>query len=671
MLEGRMESQTSRSAIPAAPRSNVGRIHVSSSAMWGIGALLAACFAIPAGASDVVRPHAGHPSTMERNTTSGARAPANRPSLPYRNGHAYQSTCPGDPTVNLPVATPTGDQHDANAVPDGSGGAIVTWDDTRSGTGETYAEHVLSTGVLDPAWPSNGVLLSNGTGGAPPLITTDGAGGAVIAWTTSLGVSSLYVARVLASGVADPAWPAGGTPLGAGEFPKLIMDGSGGAFVVWDTGGTGGAVLAQHVLGTGVADPAWPAGGLFVAGMAGSQRNHAEICTDGLGGALVAWSDARNHQGFDIYAHHVLATGTVDPAWPVNGLPVCVQPGHQRFNSVSGVISYPFNSCADHQGNPLIPDGAGGCLMVWTDGRNFGGPIGYDVYAHHVLATGLVDPAWTVNGNAVCSANGDQGPSQLVPDGSGGAIAYWTDDRGGAVGPYEDLYVQHVSNAGVMTGPPNGMPIATGGDAYTAAVSDGAGGAILFWEDQRNSSTDSTDIYSQHVVTTPNLGIDPVWAPGGVAISTAPDHQYLPSAASDGAGGGIVAWEDSRNVATEGTDIYANRVTSTACLGWSAGSGGVAPTGAADLELAQVGPNPTSGGGRFEFALRSAAAVRLSVLDVQGREMAVLAAGEFAAGRHTANLTRGGDRNAIGPGLYFLRLRVAGHALVRRFVLTN
>lgn len=83
------------------------------------------------------------------------------------------------------------------------------------------------------------------------------------------------------------------------------------------------------------------------------------------------------------------------------------------------------------------------------------------------------------------------------------------------------------------------------------------------------------------------------------------------------------------------------------------------------LELAPVQPNPVRGTGLVGFALPAAAAVRLSVLDVQGREVATLAEGDFAAGRHQVRWEHTGG---AGPGLYFVRLSAMGRTLVRRTV---
>ena len=59
------------------------------------------------------------------------------------------------------------------------------------------------------------------------------------------------------------------------------------------------------------------------------------------------------------------------------------------------------------------------------------------------------------------------------------------------------------------------------------------------------------------------------------------------------------------------------------------------------------------------------------MLDLQGREARAVADGEFGAGWHRLELANARQRGALAPGLYFVRLEVAGRTLVRRFVLTR
>jgi hypothetical protein len=85
------------------------------------------------------------------------------------------------------------------------------------------------------------------------------------------------------------------------------------------------------------------------------------------------------------------------------------------------------------------------------------------------------------------------------------------------------------------------------------------------------------------------------------------------------------------------------------------------------LSLAGASPNPLRGNGRVRFALAAAGPARLSVLDVSGREVAVLADGVHAAGEH-AVAWEGADGSTarLAAGIYFLRLEAAGRVMLAR-----
>ena len=73
-------------------------------------------------------------------------------------------------------------------------------------------------------------------------------------------------------------------------------------------------------------------------------------------------------------------------------------------------------------------------------------------------------------------------------------------------------------------------------------------------------------------------------------------------------------------------------------------------------------PNPASGRTRLSFTLPATAEVRLDLLDVRGRPVAVLAQGPHAAGEHAA----WAETAALARGLYVAVLRVDGVAAARR-----
>ena len=46
----------------------------------------------------------------------------------------------------------------------------------------------------------------------------------------------------------------------------------------------------------------------------------------------------------------------------------------------------------EQNGAVIVPDGAGGAIVTWQDGAT-------DIFAQHVLASGVLDPAFLAAGN--------------------------------------------------------------------------------------------------------------------------------------------------------------------------------------------------------------------------------------------------------------------------------
>lgn len=321
---------------------------------------------------------------------------------------------PSSPVVNVPVCTAGNRQVSPEIASDGAGGAFIAWADERASANvwDVYAHHVLANGALDPAWPANGLAVCTATGSQFNCrIAADGSGGAFVVWQDQrTGASDVYAQHVLSSGQLDPAWPTSGLAVCSAVdnqvAPEITSDGAHGVFVAWYDyrNGTDYDIYAQHVLAGGNVDPSWPTDGLPVCTANGNQRN-VKIVDDGAEGAILTWIDYRGGAESDVYAQHILSSGVADPVWPANGRPLCMAAGDQ-FVPV------------------LVGDGSGGALVAWYDYR--GGPTS-DIYATHVRADGVVDPAWPTDGRALCTATGDQTAATVVASGSGDAIVAWMD----------------------------------------------------------------------------------------------------------------------------------------------------------------------------------------------------------------------------------------------------
>jgi hypothetical protein len=429
-----------------------------------------------------------------------------------------------------PVCTAVMDQYYPRVTSDAAGGAIIAWQDLRNGNWDVYAQRVNAAGVAQ--WTDNGISISSAVGSYPLCdITSDGSGGAFITWSdNSGGTYDIYAQEVNAMG--EVQWAAGGVPIctasGNQFVPRVISDGAGGAIIVWmDNRGGYYDMYAQRVNAYGTTQ--WTADGVAVCTAARSQYN-PDILSDGAGGAIIVWYDARiSVANSDIYAQRISAAGVSQ--WTANGVAICTATGYQSSPRIAS-------------------DGSSGAIITWYDGRN--STSGYDIYAQRITALGATQ--WTADGVPLCTATGTQDYPEVTFDGSGGAIVAWADQRTGSY----DIYVQRVDGSGVVKWAVNGISVcAEVGDQWNQYIaSDDAGGAIITWEDSRDGDS-GKDIYAQRV----NASGVVQWPINGAETSAASLVQERPQITTDGASGAIVVWQDYRSGGS--SDIYAQRINSS------------------------------------------------------------------------------------------------------------
>jgi hypothetical protein len=364
------------------------------------------------------------------------------------------------------------DQLTPQIISDGAGGAIVTWYDVRSGTNyDIYAQRISASGVVQ--WTANGVALCTAANDQSyPTVISDGAGGAIVTWHDLRSGTSydIYAQRINASGVVQ--WIADGVALCVATnnqwYPMITTDGAGGAIVTWHDlrSGTNYDVYAQRINASGVVQ--WTTNGVALCTVANDQSYPTGI-SDGAGGAIVTWQDLRSGTSYDIYAQRINASGVVQ--WVANGVALCILPGNQYGPKIvpgdaggaivtwqdyrsgtsydiygqrittSGATQWVANGVAlctvtGDQTNPMIgADGGGGAIVAWADTRGVTTPR---VYAQRINASGVVQ--WAGDGVALTTVAGGQYPTAVVSDGAGGAIVSWSDYRSGI----SDVYAQRV-----------------------------------------------------------------------------------------------------------------------------------------------------------------------------------------------------------------------------------
>jgi hypothetical protein len=93
-------------------------------------------------------------------------------------------------------------QRSPKIVSDGSSGAFITWHDSRRfTTTDIYAQRIDGSGAVQ--WTANGVAISTAAGNqVEPTIVSDGSGGAIITWQDLRGggTSDIYASRVFSDG---------------------------------------------------------------------------------------------------------------------------------------------------------------------------------------------------------------------------------------------------------------------------------------------------------------------------------------------------------------------------------------------------------------------------------------------------------------------------------------
>lgn len=434
-----------------------------------------------------------------------------------------------------PVSTAVNNQINSAAATDGSGGVIITWQDKRSGKFEIYAQRMNSDG--NAVWSTDGIPICTQDSNYTPMIVSDGSGGAIISWQSYRGsaTADIFAQRVNSSGNAQ--WTLNGVPVCVVVFEQdtitMISDGLGGAILTWqDYRSNSGLpdIYAQRINPSGAM--LWTANGVNICNQAASQRG-PRLVSDGSGGAFITWYDNRSGS-YDIYTQRVGGAGAVQ--WTTNGVATCTMGTDQLKPDISsdgagGVIiawsdyrsSTDFNIYAQRQGpsgaivwavdgvvmnnnvayaqtDPkIVSDGMGGAILSWTDYRT---GTTADIYAQRVNSTGAVQ--WTATGVIICTASGDQISSQLVSDGNSGAYITWEDHRNSG---NSDVYAQRIASNAAINWAATGYVICSvaNDQIRPSIVSNGNLGAIVVWQDYRSGN--NFDIYEVGFNTTGVIAI--------------------------------------------------------------------------------------------------------------------------------------------------------------------
>jgi len=502
-------------------------------------------------------------------------------------------------------------------VTDGAAGVLGTWS-----FGDAKAFRVDSCGQRPPGWTSQGNPLAQRLA-QEVSIASDQQGGAIVAFISEYG-TFLHAQRVLQDGTVHPSWPADGRQLTTYplyESVSMTAGDSSGAFVYFASGSSGVPYL-QRVTGSGIIPAGWPAAGLALSTSAASNDNYTRkrnVVPDGSGGAYASWMDD------SVRVQRVTKLGQIATGWRAGGLAV-------------GTFTYTTTV--------LVADDAGGVYVVWNQGSS--------VLAQRLTSSGEPAAGWPASEVYIGSGYS----VDAAADGAGGLLVTW---QGGGSGM--DIWARRVAGTpGSCEGDwPGGGTLVCGTAAdqlNPTIIGDGDGGAYVAWEDYRNSP--DGDIYTHRVTAWGAL--DPTWPSDGRLLCGQPGHQRRPLLVGSGAGDAIALWQDYRSgVYDEGGWNFTGRVYGQ--LPWTDGTlqevGVARPAVPLVLGLSRPRPNPARGPAAFDLKLARAQSVSVTVSDVAGRTVRVVAPrSRLEAGQHVlAWDLRDGTGALVPSGLYFIRAR--------------
>ena len=258
------------------------------------------------------------------------------------------------------------------------------------------------------------------------------------------------------------------TASGSQQNPQACSDGANGMIVVWEDFRNGNwDIYAQRLNADGVAQ--WAANGINICTSVANQTAPV-ICSDGGGGAYVAWKDLRNSSnGTDIYGQHINGDGTL--GYGASGSGIAVAADATAPTTLS-----------------ICPDGYGNAFVAWEDSRtSISSTSRPDIYMNKLTGGG---PGWGGNsGISVISQSLHQTAPKLVDDGFGGCYLVWVNSTLPA-----SIWSTRVSGGGSVQWGSTGVQIFGGSKGSSDAcrnpsVSRDGNQLCVTWEQLNSSSS--------------------------------------------------------------------------------------------------------------------------------------------------------------------------------------
>lgn len=375
------------------------------------------------------------------------------------------------------IAKAPGWQFAPRIVDDGSGGLVMVWNDSRNGKlSDVYAQRLDKNG--NSLWAENGIpIIVEENDQLPCSLIRTADSCYIVCWDESKNfppVGTINAQKFNNEGKI--LWDSSGIVINDGRWPELVSDIKGGFIAVWASYDGTLQMYAQRFDRNG--NKMWGNDSIVVAtDYCKYLDSNLSVCSDGKGGAIIAWDYWAVDDYGDTYVQRIDSCG--QRLWGNTGIKLG-QSGKQQISprvsllpegniiviyeeypyiymnklNLNGDLYYTnpgkrvnnYNSYIDKQiavykENIFIP------IFNLTTLQ----PNKYKPYAHKIDTSGVV--CWEYEGVKLSEFEFESNMrmhSGIVPDGEGGAIIAWDDGRDNYLS--RDIYIQRVYKNGKVGG---------------------------------------------------------------------------------------------------------------------------------------------------------------------------------------------------------------------------
>lgn len=300
---------------------------------------------------------------------------------------------------------------------------------------------------------------------------------------------------------AFPTHIAGGN--GEQVLPKTAVTSDGSVYVCRFDNGSGANydVYLQRLDQQGMQQ--WGQSGVLVSNHPSmSWLTDYDMTVDNAGNAIITFQDIRSAGVNNVVIYKVNPSGTL--LWAPDGITLSSDTSTDYANYSPKVL----NGSDDH------------CFVAWQRS----GPNNDEIKIHRLSAAG--QKLWGENGVTLTSGAGEHTWPQLLESADGEILVKYFVDSGPFWAPTRHVYLARFNSEGILQWN-TAVSTAGGVSAWNqlfAFESDGAGGAILAWYDDRNSDM-VNEVYVARVASDGSLSTP---ANGALVTSATGNQQYYP-----------------------------------------------------------------------------------------------------------------------------------------------